>query len=394
MRVLFVSPSFYPAFHYGGPTYINRSLCDAMGAIDGVEVDVLTTDADGPGQRVDVVATLANHADNYSITFCSRSMPPDISFGLLARLSRAVRRADIVHLNAVYSFTTIPTLFLCRVMKKPVVWSTMGALQRWQGTTRQRTKAAWEFICNRLCESAQVVMHVTSEEEREESLEKINNASVVILRNGIELPGLNGFNNNGRSGALRLLYLGRLHPIKGVENLLQAMALLKTEVRLSICGEGDPDYENLLRSMVSQLGLTGVVEFCGRVDGDLKEQQFYQSDLCVAPSFKEAFCTVALEALARGVPVIVGRGVPWHRVEEIGCGLWVSNEPKDLAAAIDRAATMPLKEMGTRGRAWMESEFSWPPVAAEMVDIYKQLISRHPLPRPVVAHQSCESNIS
>src|SRR3982751_4570382 len=131
MKILFVSPSFYPAFHYGGPTFINRSLCDAVGRIDGLDVQVLTTDANGP-QRVDLPVAQANHCESYAITYCRRTFRPDIALGLLWRLPSMVRGADVVHLNGVYSFTTIPTLALCRLIGKPLVWSAMGALQRWQ----------------------------------------------------------------------------------------------------------------------------------------------------------------------------------------------------------------------------------------------------------------------
>jgi len=250
----------------------------------------------------------------------------------------------------------------------------MGALQRWEGTTRKGAKAHWERICNSLCEPERVVMHVTSEEEKIESLEKIPQASALILRNGIDIPKLDGPMRNHRGDTLRLLYIGRLHPIKGIENLLAAMALVKRNVHLAICGEGEPGYEALLRSLVTELKLDKVVRFHGRVDGELKEQHFRNADLCVAPSFKEAFCTVVLEALARAVPVIASHGVPWHQVVERHCGLWVGNGPQELATAIDRAASMPLREMGLRGRAWMEQDYSWPHVAAEMIEVYRDLI--------------------
>jgi len=376
MKVLFVSPSFYPAFHYGGPIFINRSFCDAMAKIDGIEVVVLTTDSDGPRKRVDLQSAHAQHVESYAITFCRRVLPPDIAPGLLFRLFGMIRRADVVHINGVYSFTTIPTLAVCRLMKKPVAWSTMGALQRWHGTTRKAVKVVWERICNSFCEPGRVLMHVTSEEEKVESLAKIPRASALILRNGIDIPKLDRDREEDRSSALRLLYLGRLHPIKGVENLLRALILVKSDVRLAICGEGDAEYEAHLRAMVSELGLTGVVRFHGRVDGELKEQHFREADLCIAPSFKEAFCTVVLESLARSVPVIASRGVPWERVEEMGCGLWVSNEPQELAGAIDRSAKLSLAEMGRRGRAWMEQDFSWPGVASEMIAEYERMIAQ------------------
>jgi glycosyltransferase involved in cell wall biosynthesis len=373
MKILFVSPSFYPAFHYGGPTFINRSLCNGLGRIDGVDVEVLTTDANGP-QRIDLPAAQANHCESYAITYCRRTFRPDIALGLLWRLPSMMRRADVVHLNGVYSFTTIPTLALCRLLRKPLVWSTMGALQRWQGTTKQKRKALWEKVCDSLCAPETVVMHVTSEEERTESLEKIANAGAVVLRNGIDIPQLDLAHSETRSDVLRLLYLGRLHPIKGIENLLRALPLAQTKISLDICGEGDAQYEARLRALVDELDLTRTVRFHGRVDGDAKEDRFRAADLCIAPSFKEAFCTVVLESMARAVPVIAGRGIPWKRIEEIGCGLWVDNEPLELARAIDRAARMPLAAMGAKGRAWMQREYSWTDVAEEMCEVYRRMI--------------------
>lgn len=381
MRVLFVSPSFYPAFHYGGPIFINRSYCEAMAQQKKVQVEVLTTDANGPGRRIDLETAGQNRSDSYAISYCRRLLPPDIAPGLLLRLCGKIRSADVVHLNGVYSFTTIPTLALCRLMKKPVAWSTMGAFQRWEGTTRKEMKAWWERVCNSLCEPDRVMMHVTSEEEKEESLEKIPNASALILRNGIDIPKLKVAARDHRGDVLRLLYIGRLHPIKGIENLLRALTMVKSKILLAICGEGKPEYEARLRALVAELNLTTIVRFHGRVDGELKEQHFREADLCIAPSFKEAFCTVVLESLARAVPVIASHGIPWECVVEKGCGLWVGNEPQELAAAIDRAAAMPLGEMGRRGRAWMEQDYSWSKVAEEMLDECRSLVCSSELRR-------------
>jgi hypothetical protein len=64
MKILFISPSFYPAFHYGGPTFINRSLCDALGKTEQLQMEVLTTDSDGPRRRIDVQAARINHRES------------------------------------------------------------------------------------------------------------------------------------------------------------------------------------------------------------------------------------------------------------------------------------------------------------------------------------------
>src|SRR2546423_3558252 len=180
MKVLFISPSFYPATYYGGPTFINRDLCQTLSA-GGVELQVLTTDSDGPRRRIDLNDSFLREPD-YEITYCRRIFRPDIAPGLLLRLAKMIRRADVVHLNGVYSFTTLPTLALCKLMRKPVVWSTLGALQRWQGTRRRGIKTVWEKLCNSLCTTQRVLLHVTSEEEKIESLEKIPRAGAVEVR--------------------------------------------------------------------------------------------------------------------------------------------------------------------------------------------------------------------
>jgi glycosyltransferase involved in cell wall biosynthesis len=374
MKVLFISPSFYPASYYGGPIHINYAYCNALAKTEQLQLRVLTTDANGP-ERVTVGSTPEARPAGYEICYCRRVIRPDLSPGLLLRLFGMIRQADIVHLNGVYSFSTVPALALCRLLKKPVVWSPLGALQRWPGTRRKTAKKLWERICNSFCEPERVVLHVTSEEDRIESLSRIQRASAVVIRNGIDIPKINPAQPSRQDRDIRLLYLGRLHPIKGIENLLRALTMVKSNVSLAICGEGEPNYQDRLVSLANELGVTSRAHFRGRVDGEEKERQFRDADLCVVPSFKESFCTVVVESLARGVPVIASHGTPWQKIEDRNCGLWVPNGPPELAKAIDQAASLPLREMGVRGRQWMEQEYSWATVVEEMIAQYSALIA-------------------
>src|SRR5947209_1044244 len=111
----------------------------------------------------------------------------------------------------------------------------------------------------------------------------------------------------------------------------------------------------------------------GEVRGDEKRRLFENSDLTIVPSHRENFGMVVAESLAHGVPVIASKGTPWRRVEEIGCGLWVDNDPKSLAQAIEQMSLMPLIEMGRRGREWMAKEFSWDKRAQEVLACYNAL---------------------
>ncbi|MGC1399118.1 glycosyltransferase, partial [Candidatus Binatus sp.] len=96
----------------------------------------------------------------------------------------------------------------------------------------------------------------------------------------------------------------------------------------------------------------------------------------VAPSFTENFAIVVAEALAHGAAVIASTGTPWKDVERVGCGLCVANDPASLADAISKINSMPLAEMGERGRRWMAADFSWEKCAAEMIALYKTLLTQ------------------
>jgi glycosyltransferase involved in cell wall biosynthesis len=375
LKVLHIIPSFYPATNFGGPVYSGYSLCNALARQPGIELRVLTTDSNGPmvGDRVAVEASPVRFPAGYEVYYDRHLWATALAPAMLRRLWSMIKWADVVHLTSVYSPPTIPTLLICKALKKPVVWSTRGMLQHWGGTTRKRVKSAWERMCNLLCDRQRVVMHVTSEEERRASLEHIDRASAEVIPNGIDLPETGAGRVWQPSERTRLLYLGRLDPIKGIENLLHAVARVDERVTLAICGDGDERYEKSLEALTRSLSLCDRVSFHGKVTGEEKLSCFREADVCVVPSHRENFCMVVAESLAQGVPVIASRGTPWREVENIGCGMWVENDPASLAGAIERISSMPLNVMGERGRAWMEREFSWADVAERMSSLYERL---------------------
>jgi glycosyltransferase involved in cell wall biosynthesis len=85
--------------------------------------------------------------------------------------------------------------------------------------------------------------------------------------------------------------------------------------------------------------------------------------------------------------VIASTGTPWKEVERVGCGLWISNDPASLADAISKINSMPLAEMGDRGRRWMAADFSWEKCASEMIALYKNLVAHSGEQQLAAAHQ-------
>ena len=369
-----MSPSFYPSKAYGGTIRSGYGLCRGLAQL-GCDVRVLTTDTDGLGRTLGVANDRELQVDGLRVRYCHKRFRHSVSPALLRVLPSYIQWANVVHLTAVYSFPTFPTLFFCRLFNKPVVWSPRGALQRWEGTSRVVRKWVWESICQKLAPRNNLVLHVTSQAEADQSRKRFPRLRAVVIPNGVDVPQI--LRRKASNGRLRLLYLGRLHPIKGIELLLEACGIvgeLSPDWHLYIAGTGSPSYVDFLKTKVQELGLSKQVEFVGEVFEEKKEALFARSDVALVPSHVENFGIVVAESLAHAVPVIASKGTPWIGLETNRCGLWVDNDPESLATAIRKIRTLPLQEMGQRGREWMEKDFSWESLSGEMLALYRECI--------------------
>lgn len=373
LRVLHVVPWFYPALIYGGPAQCTYDLARAT-ARAGCDVRVLTTNANGESNLPASGEQVTHIGDGVAVRYCERWFGDSVSPELLRRLPSEIRWADVVHLGLTYSFPVLPTLALCKRYGKPVVWSPHGALQRYQDTRRTVLKAAWEQACRVLRPEA-TVLQATSEEEASESGWRMQ-CEALIVPHGVDVPEV--VSHEPATGTLRMMFLGRLHPKKGIENLLDACALLPADLAwsLAVVGAGERKYEQALRSKIEALRLDGRVRMSGLLTGEAKRLAFARADIAVFPSYTENFGMVVPEALAHGVPVIASKGMPWSRVEEVGCGLWVENDAPTIASAILRMRELALIEMGLRGRDWVKREFSWNAAAAQMIRVYEEVTGR------------------
>jgi glycosyltransferase involved in cell wall biosynthesis len=227
---------------------------------------------------------------------------------------------------------------------------------------------------------------VTSEQEAQESAGRFPNAQVALIPNGVEIPSSvvrlpSSVSGRKSHRELRLVYLGRLDPKKGIENLLQARSMLNGDLgslmSVTIAGAGDAEYAQDIQAAISHMAPAERPKMIGYVSGSEKAKLFEHADVVIVPSYTENFGLVVAEALAHGVPVIASKGTPWQRVEEIGCGLWVDNSPESLAAAVKQISRMPLREMGQRGREWMQREYSWDLMGKRTMELYASVVTPH-----------------
>lgn len=259
---------------------------------------------------------------------------------------QTIRVADVVHINSFFYSSSLVWVLMARWLGKPVVWSPHGELSpaalRFSPRLKRMALSGIRFLKLHLC------FHATSTSE----VGQIQNgfgltATVRMVRNMMELPQ--------RVAPVfpiaqsYLLFIGRLHPIKAIDLLLEAVAsswlFRQSDYMLLIAGpDTDVAYTRFLVDMVYALRLSDKVSFIGPVHGQRKEELYANAYLTILPSHSENFGNVVIESLAQGTPVIASTHTPWQLLQTEGVGNWVANQPQSLKEAIEDYLNLPPDE--------------------------------------------------
>jgi glycosyltransferase involved in cell wall biosynthesis len=245
----------------------------------------------------------------------------------------------------------------------------------------------WALAQKRAAEAA-ALFHATSEQEALDIRAMGLTAPIVVAANGVDLPDLPEVAPPDAS--LRtILYLGRVHPKKGLADLVRAWAETEASAaawRLRIVGPSELGHADELRALAAQLGIQSIA-IEGPLYGAEKTAAYRDASLFVLPSLNENFAMTVAESLAAGTPVISTRGAPWAGLERERCGWWVDCGPAALGEALRLAVSLPgeiLAAMGARGRAWMARDFSWDRAARVVLDAYMWVKGDGPRPSAIV----------
>lgn len=174
-------------------------------------------------------------------------------------------------------------------------------------------------------------------------------------------------------------YLGRLHALKRVERLIYAFASSEDfkDAELHIIGAQDAEYENFLKSEVERLNLNNV-KFLGFLSGKAKDKALDQLSYLVAPADQENFGNIMPEALVRGIPCIVSKGMPWQELEEFNCGWWISNDQGTINKTMLEALHVSREQniiMGMNGKKLIKERYSVEYLGVKMKKVYDWILN-------------------
>ena len=324
----------------------------------------------------------------------SRILPPAV-FSYTPGLIKAVQdfHPHIVHQHGLWTYPSFVSRYLARRNGARIIISIHGMLTTWALQHRTRRKrVAFCLYERKNLESADCIHALTSAEMSEIRAMDIK-TPICVIRNGVKTNSLlrnqREFQRDTQSRTL--LYVGRLHKIKGLVELLEGWALYRAHAkgeawRLRIVGWGEAEFTEILKAVVRNLGIDSTVEFAGPKFGDELLGEYSRADGFVLTSHSEAMPMAVLEAWASELPVIMtqGCGLPEGLVS--GAAIKTSITPRDIAAAMATLTALPQRkreEMGRAGRALVEERYSWQTSAQAFADVYDWLAGRGAKPECV-----------
>jgi len=258
---------------------------------------------------------------------------PKIRFiGILtfwAKICLKIRKIkpDIIHAQSLG--VAVPTLISERILKIPyVIWGQGSDIYLPGKFTRMTSKP--------MLQNADAVLALT--EDMKQKMQEICDRDISVVPNGIDLERFEISSGDKKdSSAKTIIFVGRLHPVKGVQYLIEAMAIVHLEtpdVKLVIVGDGVERAR--LEELAERLNLKGSIQFAGQVPQESIPRLMHQADVFALSSLSESFGIVNLEAMAAGLPIVATNvgGIPDIVEEGVNGYLVNAKNPDELADRI------------------------------------------------------------
>lgn len=292
----------------------------------------------------------------------------------LQRLESHIRAADVVHIHGLWQQHTAWTAAACRKIGRPYIISAHGMLEPWALAHRGLKKQLYlRLVEGKNLREATCLRALTRDEVADYRRLGMRNPCSVVP-NGIDLPLQTDptlFWNlyPELQGKRILLFLGRIHPKKGLDLLFKVWNSLGNQyadARLVIAGPDEAAMQQQLKQILTSHHARASVLFTGILEGPVKSSALAAAHLFVLPSYSEGFSVAILEALAHGRPVLISKACHFPEVAEANCGWVIDPDFEALNSVLKCALTAPegeMKSMGQNGLLLIQDRFHWPAVS-------------------------------
>jgi len=392
MRILQLIPAFYPAFAYGGTVNAAYNISKEL-VKRGHQVTVFTSDTIDRNTRQKVRYLEHEGIKIYYFKNISNILAWNryvFNPGLIRAIKNNIRDFDIVHLHGTRNFQNIVATHYAKKYDIPYIIQAHGSVMPFFG--KQNIKKLYDFVWGeKIMRDAKKLIAVSKAEKDQYIKMGLPEKKIEIINNGIELseyktlPKRGNFRKKYRIGTDEkiILYLGRLHKVKGLDFLINGFSRLLDNyqnVTLVIVGPDDGFLYSLMKQ-IKKLHIDRKVLLTGPLYKNEKLEVFVDSDVLVYPGLIEIFGLVPFEAIMCGVPVIVS--------DDCGCGEIIKEEQignvikygdiTGLSQKITEVLSDPenAKKNVKRGQFYIKKWLTWENNILKFEDLYANCLENN-----------------
>ena len=301
--------------------------------------------------------------------------------GVRAAVEKAIDEIhpDIIHIQNIWMLNLHMAAVAARHKQIPYVLSLRGAISKW-ALSQSRWKKRLALLTYQGHDfNHAAALHATSEFEAERIRDiGYGHKTILVCPNGVNLPLELPEWERPVGRKRKMLFLSRIHKVKGLVDLVQAWAKLNPkDWILEIVGNDEDNYWPVVQSEINRLGIGDKIIRTDFLPDEQKWVKYRQADCFVLPSYSENFGIVVAEALYAGLPVITTKGTPWKDLEECKCGYWIDVGVGSLVDALSRIVALPDEErsnMGARGHKLIKERYTWDGIAKQLKLDYEELL--------------------
>jgi glycosyltransferase involved in cell wall biosynthesis len=315
--------------------------------------------------------------------------------GLKQRLQAQTQLGGIVHSHGLWMYPGLAARECAVKNHCRLIVSPHGMLEPWAlNNSSWKKRLAGHFFEYKNLQMADC-LHALCAPEAENIRRYGLKNPIAIIPNGVDVeesaPPADAIIEQfpGIKDRRRILFLSRLHPKKGLGNLLSAWEKMAPDFKdwqLLVAGSGDPAYEKDLKIFSADLIRKNNVVFLGQVNGGDKKQILRAADVFILPSFSEGFSMAILEAAAAGLPVLLTPECNFPELAGANAAIEITTDASGIEKGLRQILELSdeqRKAMGQRGRELIKRNYTWPAIAGQMCRVYDWLAETAAMPEMV-----------
>ena len=377
MKILFVAPSYKPAYIYGGTIVVIAQLAEALVKM-GHEVVVYTTTANG-AEELPLTQDIPAIVNGVQVFYFKRITKDHthVSPALWGYMNKTVKQFDVVHIHSWWNFLVMGAVWVCKKNGIKPVLSPHGMLSTY---ILEKNNSIKKRVLHALCGKRlleHTYLHVSTEMELKESRAIIPNWEGRVIVNPVTLSA-NTYTRKVND-VFTIGFLSRVDPKKGLEILLKALSKVTFPFRFKIAGSGEESYVASLKALAMSYGINQYIEWVGWKSGEEKFEYLSGLDLFALTSHSENFAIVVIESLSVGTPVLISDQVGLHKyvsTENLG---WVTTlDVNKVSDALHTciAEKEKMERIQTQAPAQIHKAFSDDILAKQYIDFYTYIVSQ------------------